>query len=124
MSITAVVTGAVLMGTGSLRWSLLPVRTITGPGEQFRGQDMPVDAFMTDMGVQNAAGDRFVFPQCLPDRMPGAYCPTDLEVTNWYVDFHPYAHFWYVQLIETGIVLALTAGAACAAFRVLRRLAA
>ncbi|MGW0563649.1 ABC transporter permease [Streptomyces sp. NPDC003016] len=124
MSITGVVTGTVLMVMGNARWSLIPVRTVTGPGEQFRGRGMPVDAFMTDTGVQNAAGERFVLPQCLPDRMTGAYCPTDLGVTNWYVDFHPYAHFWYVQLIETGIVLALAAAAVYAAFRVLRHRAA
>ncbi|MGW0550781.1 hypothetical protein [Streptomyces altiplanensis] len=55
VSVTGEVTGAVLMVMGSLRWSLIPVRTVTGPGEQSRGQDMPLDAFMTDMGTRHAA---------------------------------------------------------------------
>ncbi|MEU2562600.1 hypothetical protein ABZ626_25145 [Streptomyces longispororuber] len=36
-------------------------------------------------------------------------------------DFPPRFPFWYTQLIECGIVLALAAVAACAACAVLRR---
>ncbi|WP_274560141.1 ABC transporter permease [Streptomyces spiramyceticus] len=123
MSITGVITGTVLMVMGSLRWSLIPVRTITEPGNEqgFPGPYPPLKSFIMDSGVQNAAGDRFERHECVTHKIPGAYCPTDVQVTSWYVDFHPYAHFWYVQLIETGILLALTAAAAYAAFRVLRR---
>ncbi|MGR8009804.1 ABC transporter permease [Streptomyces hypolithicus] len=120
---SGIVTGAVLLLMGSLRWSLIPVRTITGPatGGGYQRSFPPVGSFMTDMGVQNAAGERFVYRECLPDRMPGAHCPTDLQVTAWYVDHHPRSHFWYTQLLETSIALALAAAATYAAFRVLRR---
>ncbi|MBT2488867.1 ABC transporter permease [Streptomyces sp. ISL-96] len=123
MSITGVVTGAVLLVLGNVRWNLIPSLTVTGPrtSEPFGGMQVPVDSFMTDIGEQNAAGERFDLHRCVPDQISTGFCPTDLKATNWYVDFHPYSHFWYVQLIETGIVLALTAAATYAAFRVLRR---
>lgn len=45
----------------------------------------------------------------------------DRDITGWFVDNHPPSHLWPLQLVETGIVLALTALAVTAAFRVLRR---
>jgi hypothetical protein len=126
MSLTGVVTGTVLLVLGSVRWNLVPSLTVTGPrtSEPFGGLHVPLNSLMTDLGEQNAAGERFDLHRCVPNRDYTAFCPTDLKATTWYVDFHPYSHFWYVQLIETGIVLALTAAAAYAAFRVLRRSAA
>ncbi|MEI5099179.1 hypothetical protein RB200_11795 [Streptomyces sp. PmtG] len=74
-----------------------------------------------DRGVINAGGERFDAFDCLPKPAPGDSCPADTQVVSWYADFHPHAHFWHVQLIESGIALALAAAAAYAAFRVLRR---
>lgn len=47
-------------------------------------------------------------------------CPDDLNVTGWYVDYHPATHYWPTQSIETAVVLALAALALWAAFAVLR----
>ncbi|MFI6039825.1 hypothetical protein ACIBBD_37980 [Streptomyces sp. NPDC051315] len=48
-------------------------------------------------------------------------CLDDRGVTGFYTTYHPESHFWPLQLVETGIVLAVAALAAAAAFRVLRR---
>ncbi|MEV0256244.1 ABC transporter permease [Streptomyces sp. NPDC050732] len=122
MAATGIVTGLVLWSLGNVRWHLVPVETITGPATR-KGPyptGYPADSFAMDQGVTNAAGDRFYQGQCLPEPQPGFSCPTDTEVTGWYMEFHPRSHFWYAQLIETGILLALTAAAVYAAFRLLR----
>ncbi|MEU9452303.1 ABC transporter permease [Streptomyces sp. NPDC048277] len=41
---------------------------------------------------------------------------------QWYVTYHPYSHYWPVQLTTTALVLAVTALLALACFLVLRRL--
>ncbi|UUU32881.1 ABC transporter permease [Streptomyces sp. CA-210063] len=43
------------------------------------------------------------------------------DAAGFYTDFHPSSHFWPLQLVETGIALAVTALLVLAAFRVLRR---
>ncbi|GAA1938615.1 hypothetical protein GCM10009837_76020 [Streptomyces durmitorensis] len=125
MAATGVVTGGILFALGSVRWHLFPVTTVSGPASGkstgYTMHDVPVDSLIMDMGVHNAAGERFVTGQCSPAQMADFPCPSDTRVTGWYADIHPHSHFWYVQLIETGIVLALAAAAAYAAFRVLRR---
>ncbi|MGW7089418.1 ABC transporter permease [Streptomyces sp. NPDC054871] len=119
------VTGLVLFVFGSVRWDLFPATTLSGPasGEStsYTMYDLPVDSLIMGTGVHNAAGERFVAGQCSPDQMARFPCPSDTKITGWYADVHPYSHFWYVQLIETAIVLTLAAAAAYAAFRVLRR---
>lgn len=124
VSAAGAVTGAVLWLLGSVRWDLFPVRTATGSSARERGNwfpgDVPADNYVVDQGVTNAAGDRFAPGQCLPDQAAPS-CPADTRVVEAWADFHPRSHFWYVQLIESGIVLALAAAAAYAAFWVLRR---
>ncbi|WP_447038817.1 ABC transporter permease [Streptomyces sp. DSM 118878] len=123
MAATGLVTGILLWGMGNARWHLVPVRTATGPAsaEGSFPDRYPTDSFSMDQGVTNAAGDRFHVGQCVPRPQPGFSCPADTEVTGWYMEYHPRSHFWYTQLIETGILLTLTAAAVYAAFRVLRR---
>ncbi|MFE6164978.1 ABC transporter permease [Streptomyces sp. NPDC056486] len=105
LAVSGLVTGVVLLIMGSVRWHLFPVTMVSGPASgtstSYTMHETPMDSIIVDMGVHNAAGDT--------------------KVTGWYADIHPHSHFWYVQFIETGIVLALTAAAAYAAFRVLRR---
>lgn len=125
MSVTGVVTGGILLALGNVRWHLFPVTTVSGPASgtstEYTMHDLPANSLIMDMGVHNAAGERFVAGQCSPGQMADFPCPSDTRVTGWYADIHPHSHFWYVQFIETGIVLALAAAAAYAAFRVLRR---
>ncbi|MEU7584148.1 ABC transporter permease [Streptomyces sp. NPDC041068] len=123
MAATGVVTGLVLLVLSSTRWHLVPTLTRSRPAtaDSPWGTMWPMDSFVMDQGVANAAGDRFYPGQCLPEPISGYSCPTDTKVVSAYADFHPRSHFWYVQLIETGIVLALAAAATYAAFRLLRR---
>ncbi|MDI3388946.1 ABC transporter permease [Streptomyces sp. B-S-A8] len=123
-SLTGLVTGAVLAVLGSVRWQLWPVVQVSGPATTMEPhwiKARPPGSFMTDTGVTNAAGERFIARQCTPDQMAHFPCPSDTRITGWFLDYHPRSHFWYTQFVETGIVLALAAAAAYAAFRVLRR---
>ncbi|MGW7055518.1 ABC transporter permease [Streptomyces sp. NPDC054887] len=123
MAATAAATGAVLLGVGTVRWDLIPVNTLTGPGsvENSTPTGLPKDVLVVDWGVQNAAGERFFPSECVPEKLYGARCPSDVTVTDWFVDFHPQAHFWYAQLVESAVALALAAAIVYAALRVLRR---
>lgn len=51
----------------------------------------------------------------------GVVTSTDRPIREWRAVFHPSSHFWPIQLVETGIVLALTVVLTVAAFVVLRR---
>ncbi|MEU0275107.1 ABC transporter permease [Streptomyces sp. NPDC006307] len=122
MAVTGVVTGTVLLVLGSLRWDVWPSLTLSGPGtDKLTGmQALPRDAFLLESGYVTAHG-RLPYDACW--RATGGLddCPASLGITGWYAEYHPASHFWPVQLAETGIVLALAALAAYAAFRVLRR---
>ncbi|MFE9736447.1 ABC transporter permease [Streptomyces sp. NPDC006477] len=132
MAVTGVVMGVVLLVLGAFRWSFLPVKTVTGPAGPTLG--VPANSLMMDSGRLTSSGDRFAPSICWDEvnRTPGLdrmedggmklfdRCLAQHDVTGQYIDFHPQSHFWPTQLIETGIVLALAALAALAAFRVLR----
>ncbi|MEU6625667.1 ABC transporter permease [Streptomyces litmocidini] len=132
MAATGVAMGVVLLVLGAFRWSFLPVKTATGPiGSALR---VPVDGLMTDTGLLTASGARFDQSVCWDqvNRTPGLdgvegdgtklfdRCLAEHGATSQYIDYHPSSHFWPTQLIESGILLALAALAAYAAFRVLR----
>lgn len=119
MGVTALATGAVLFVLAQVRTHLWPVRTLTGPGElevQI-SRTWPVDA-----GVISPSGERVSTTDCFGDisELPALCGAKDGRVTH-YLDYHPGSHFWPLQLVETGIVLALAALATLLAFRVLRR---
>ncbi|MGE7384848.1 ABC transporter permease [Streptomyces sp. NPDC004126] len=120
MAVAGLLTGVVLAGLGSLRWSFLPVETNTIP---FGGNPMklaPPDSLMTDLGLLTASGSRLPNDACFERTREMGVCPADLNVTGRYADFHPASHYWPTQLIETAVVLALAAAALYAAFRMLR----
>ncbi|MCB8907829.1 MULTISPECIES: ABC transporter permease [unclassified Streptomyces] len=132
MAVTGLVMGVVLLVLGAIRWSLLSVQTATGPA----GPTLwtPGNGLMMDSGLLTSSGVHFDQSVCWDEvhRTPGLdsmhdggmklfdRCLAQRGVTGQYVDYHPQSHFWPTQLIETGIVLALAALAAYAAFRVLR----
>lgn len=71
-------------------------------------------------GVVNADGDRLDLP-CYTSMLPGCKSTlSDLHAVSFYRDFHPAAHYWPLQLVASGIVLAVAALLAYAAFRLLR----
>ncbi|WP_353943803.1 hypothetical protein ABII15_20685 [Streptomyces sp. HUAS MG91] len=68
-------------------------------------------------GVVTASGAHIADPLCVGDRA----CITDHHVTGYYREGHPPSHFWPLQLVESGLLLALTALIVFITYRVLRR---
>ncbi|GAA3902470.1 hypothetical protein GCM10022244_10880 [Streptomyces gulbargensis] len=132
MAATGIVMGGILLVLGELRWSILPVNTVTGPVGP--ALSVPENGYVTESALLTAPGTRLDHMVCWSEvaRTPGVdtvkglwakvegQCHARHDVTGQYVDYHPQSHFWPTQFIETGILLALAALALFAAFRVLR----
>lgn len=100
------------------RFSLWPADQVSGS----QAMVLPQDTYTLEYGVVTASGER----------VPEAFCDVELadEVAScldrfggvdFYADVHPAAHFLPLQLVETGVALALAAALTAAAFRLLRR---
>ncbi|MGI5376464.1 ABC transporter permease [Streptomyces sp. CA-251387] len=98
---------ALRLGFGDLRPHLWPTETVTSE---------PM-GMVTDEGALTSTGARVPIPDCAGE--PG--CLAARDITGFYADYHPASHFWPLQLMETGIVLAVAALAVLIAFRLLRR---
>ncbi|MFI6423214.1 ABC transporter permease [Streptomyces sp. NPDC050842] len=120
MAFTGLVTGLVLLVVGQLRWSLMPVKTLTGPLTEGITAALLVTSRETGSGLITTSGERLPAHACFERTEQWGVCPADMNVAGQYWDYHPVSHYWPIQLIETGILLALAALAAYAAFRVLR----
>ncbi|MDW4909732.1 ABC transporter permease, partial [Streptomyces sp. ADMS] len=96
----------------SLRPHLWPVETLTSKD----GYPEYIGLVVGD-GALASTGKPITDPVCVADTR----CLADHDVVGFYRDHHPVSHFWPLQLMETGIVLALAAAATGAAFRLLRR---
>ncbi|WP_327748709.1 ABC transporter permease [Streptomyces europaeiscabiei] len=108
-----------LLGTGVLmatlesnRHRLWPVETLVSKTAEpaWRGWT----GEMVDRGFITSTGERVSDVACTDD----ACGRTD--AVAFYTDFHPSSHFWPLHLVETGIVLTVTALLVLAAFRLLR----
>ncbi|MFH0521683.1 ABC transporter permease [Streptomyces sp. M41] len=110
---TAVVGLAVLAtAIGAVRPYLWPVETLVGKDEY-----PPYIGMVIEEGALTSTGARIADPICVED----AKCLAEHDIVGFYRDFHPASHFWPLQLVETGIVLALATLAVLAAFRLLKR---
>jgi hypothetical protein len=96
-----------------LRPYLWPPVTVTTTVEQ-RGSGRT--GLLVDQGGLTSDGTRVPDP-CLTS----AGCDSVPDLVGHYTDHHPSSHFWPLHLIESGIVLALTALLVRAAFHLLRR---
>jgi hypothetical protein len=123
MAIAGVVSLSMPMAVGTVRWDVFPVSTLTGTGTGRDAGTMAIgrDSFLMQSGYVTASGDRLPYDACWQRTHQFDKCPTDLQITGWYIDFHPHSHFWWVTFAETAIMLALAAAATWAAFRLLRR---
>ncbi|MFF6786698.1 ABC transporter permease [Streptomyces sp. NPDC012510] len=106
-----------LLGTAALAVTLQSNRHLLWPVETLVSRTKEPDwtGEMVDRGFISTTGERVSDIGC-----------TDIscdrtDVAGYYADFHPSSHFWPLQLVETGIVLAVTALLVLAAFRLLRR---
>ncbi|GKQ36945.1 hypothetical protein [Streptomyces sp. A012304] len=102
------------------RGSLWPAVTRTLPVDH---DTLPENAWQVDYGV-------LVNGRPAPDAKPWTCegsaaetqrCLDDMGVTGFFSTFHPESHYWPLQLVESGIVLAVAALAATASFLLLRR---
>ncbi|MER7483532.1 ABC transporter permease [Streptomyces sp. NPDC126510] len=99
---------------GELRPHLWPVKTVaTGLDDGTPG----LDSMIVETGALTASGARVPIPSCSGE--PG--CDAGNGITHYYADYHPASHFWPLQLMETGLLLAVAALAAATAFVLLRR---
>ncbi|WP_420034775.1 hypothetical protein ACN2WE_22010 [Streptomyces sp. cg28] len=106
--LTAVLTGAAEL----LRPYLWPTVTRVGTVSQnyltFTGEVM-------SEGAVTASGAHIPDPLCVSDPA----CIADHNITGYYREGHPPSHFWPLQLVETGVLLVLTALIVFTAYRIL-----
>ncbi len=120
MSLTALVLGTVALGLGQRRYVLWPTvfRQSAGP------VDLSPGDWVVDMGRLTASGRKLYWQDCYdadPLRDIDA-CMRERGAVASFAEVHPASHYWPLQLVETGILLALAALAVFAAFQILRRL--
>lgn len=116
MSITVLVTGVALAVLTWVRPGLWPVETLTGRELSLRVSD----AWVLENGMITDSGERVGWDVCFATPEDARACEIGRGGVADFADFHPSSHFWPIQLVETGIVLALAALALLAAFRILR----
>lgn len=108
------VVGLALLTTvlGTLRPYLWPLETLTDKHEY-----PPYIGMVVDEGALTSTGARVADPICVDDTK----CLAEHDIVGFYRDYHPSSHFWPLQLVETGIVLAVAALLVLIAFRLLKR---
>lgn len=116
------VTVAAVVALPLLRPHLWP--TETGRWALGHPVTLPGGTYEVEWGLLTSDGTRIAESRCWGDVAQTKQCFADNQVTDRYAEFHPASHFWPLQLVETGIVLVLTAAALYAVFRLLRRRAA
>ncbi|WP_062209164.1 hypothetical protein [Streptomyces sp. NBRC 109706] len=94
-------------------------RSSLWPATERRG---PWDASLNhvdqlELGMITEAGERVNGLDC----GARAACLAEHGAVDFYAKFHPTAHYWPIQLVETGILLILTAATLAATFHTLRR---
>ncbi|MGW0788535.1 hypothetical protein ACWD04_09810 [Streptomyces sp. NPDC002911] len=118
LTVAALVTGTAVTVFTYWRAELWPPRTLTGTT-----LNAEEGMWWVETGDLTSSGERLTGTVCSQsaseaDRLQ---CMTDNDITGHYLDYHPASHFWPIQLVETGILLALAVVAVTLAFRVLRR---
>ncbi|MFD7548647.1 ABC transporter permease [Streptomyces sp. NPDC059816] len=126
MSVAALVTAGVLAGLSELRPYLWP----TESRQWLHEQNWPVlpNSYPARDGWLHADGHRMPWrwETCQRqnhDVVDYHRCLEGEGIVGRWNEFHPASHFWPLQLVETGIVLALAALAVFVSLRVLRKIA-
>ncbi|MEU7024795.1 hypothetical protein ABZ990_29760 [Streptomyces sp. NPDC046203] len=109
---STLLTGGVILAFVKYRHLLWPTETLTGQAARHR----PTSSWDVELGILTPSGRKVSMADCHWD----AACLKQQGGVTDYADIHPQSHFWPLQLVETGILLALAALAVLAAFRVLR----
>ncbi|MEU3436431.1 hypothetical protein [Streptomyces sp. NPDC006863] len=120
MAAGLLVSGLVTVFLGVLRDRLWPTARDTFTlGD---GYVWPDGAAIVEWGWVTNRGTVLPADICAHTSADPEVCLPEHGVDHGYLDYHPASHYWPLQLVETGILLALAALAVFAAFRVLRRL--
>ncbi|MFC8245428.1 ABC transporter permease [Streptomyces chartreusis] len=111
--------GTVVVGMAALSSVLSTLRPYLWPVETLTAKDgyPEYTGMVLGDGALTSTGARVSDPLCIDD----AKCLADHDIVGFYRDYHPASHFWPLQLVETGIVLAVTALVVLIAFRLLKR---
>ncbi|WP_405819731.1 ABC transporter permease [Streptomyces sp. NBC_01390] len=112
--------GVSLVGTGIAVQQFLSLRPHLWSSEtQKAAHDFSDHPGMTvGEGSYTSTGARLPDLTCADD---SAKCVARHDIVGVYRDYQPTSHFWPLQLVETGLLLALATVAALIAFAVLRR---
>ncbi|MDX3249452.1 hypothetical protein [Streptomyces sp. ME18-1-4] len=121
LAVSVAATGLLGYIVAQLRASFWPAVTITASPEEL---DYPASAWVVESGavVHGRHVRDLDVTRCYGGstaRTQG--CLDDLGVQGSYLTYHPESHYWPLHLVETGIVLAVTAAVTAAAFWLLRR---
>ncbi|MFJ8858785.1 hypothetical protein ACIRD8_10140 [Streptomyces sp. NPDC102451] len=115
MALAALAVTAVLTAIGTVRKSLWPTEFALG------ALDGLTNPWIVESGQITSSGERLPVDVCWGQGADEARCVAERGITGRFADYHPASHFWPIQLVETGILLALAALALVLAFRMLRR---
>ncbi|WP_327316133.1 hypothetical protein [Streptomyces sp. NBC_01235] len=121
LAVSVAATGLLGYVVAQFRASFWPAVTITASPEEL---DYPASAWVVESGavVHGRHVQDFDVTRCYGGstaRTQG--CFDDLGVQGSYLTYHPESHYWPLHLVETGIVLAVTAAVTAVAFWLLRR---
>ncbi|WP_282702877.1 ABC transporter permease [Streptomyces sp. CC219B] len=118
LGVAATVVLVLLIQLMDLRPHLWPVKTAHLSNDYYINHDYSgALGTVTGDGALTSTGARVPVPDCVGEPR----CLSDRDITGFYVDYHPPAHFWPLQLMETGVVLAVAAVAVAASFWLLNR---
>ncbi|MFD3740692.1 hypothetical protein [Streptomyces sp. NPDC058629] len=120
MAAALLASGLVTVVLGAVRDHLWPTVKATYPLEG--KYPAPQWSHIVEQGFVTAKGELLPIDTCLGAHPEFEECLARYDGVQNYLHYHPASHFWPLQLVETGILLALAALAVFAAFRVLRRL--
>ncbi|MEU4172310.1 hypothetical protein AB0F46_36175 [Streptomyces sp. NPDC026665] len=103
-----------------IRMSLWPSVTATGRA----ALQLPNGTLVLEQGVVTGDGRRLSnYMACsgIDNSAALGKCMRESEWTDFWTTYHPESHYWPLQLMESGLLLAVTGLAAAAAFALLRR---
>ncbi|MFE2379235.1 ABC transporter permease [Streptomyces sp. NPDC059398] len=115
--VTGLVATAVVSGVlGAVRGHLWPVVTVrTSLAEGYPA----MNGMVTSEGAVTGSGAHVADPICVDDKQ----CQQAHNLAGYFRSSHPVSHFWPLQLVETGILLALAAVLTLVVFRIVKRTA-
>ncbi|WP_330349046.1 hypothetical protein [Streptomyces sp. NBC_00582] len=115
------VTWALGFALAQFREDLWP--TVTSTSKTIGGPSIPDGAWQVENGalVHGRPVANFAYWRCDSGAAETRRCLDDLGVTGYYASYHPESHYWPIHLVETGILLAVTALATAAVHWLLRR---